>query len=235
MQFFGVEFSWVEICCAYKFLTYVTKLPFFLRYLNENRVRTVQKLSNVAVDRKRESVIVWLMIWCDAALTVMYARKYLDFAHLAFINDTAAICGMVLGAISLLGAVWAHLAIGNSWSATVTVQKNHAMCTTGPYRFARHPIYALCMMRPLAILLMSQNVVLALYTAIFVVYASCRINREERLMIELFGERYVDYKRGVGAFWPWKPFGHDCGLSDAQCAEALAAREKTVAEPEKVE
>ena len=45
-------------------------------------------------------------------------------------------------------------------------------------------------------------------------------------MIELFGKQYVDYKRQVGAFWYWKFFNWDYGLSDEECDELLKKRDE---------
>ena len=43
-----------------------------------------------------------------------------------------------LGAIF---AIWARLTIGSNWSGTVSHKESHELVVSGPYRFARHPIY----------------------------------------------------------------------------------------------
>src|SRR5881275_3061754 len=54
---------------------------------------------------------------------------------------------LLLGlAFALLLAIWARRAIGSNWSAIVTLKKDHALVTRGPYRYVRHPIYSAILM-----------------------------------------------------------------------------------------
>jgi hypothetical protein len=41
-----------------------------------------------------------------------------------------------------------------------------------------------------------------------------------------YGQAYLQYKRRVGAFWPWKPFNLDFGLSDDECVRLLQTDKK---------
>jgi len=50
--------------------------------------------------------------------------------------------GAVVVAAGLGFAVWARRHLGRNWSAAVTLKKDHALIRTGPYRYVRHPIYA---------------------------------------------------------------------------------------------
>src|SRR5207244_6914218 len=47
-------------------------------------------------------------------------------------------------AVVLLGlsvTLWARLALGRNWSASVTFKQDHELIERGPYRHVRHPIY----------------------------------------------------------------------------------------------
>jgi len=48
---------------------------------------------------------------------------------------------IALTAAGVLFAIWARFHLGRNWSAAVTVKQDHALVTSGPYRFVRHPIY----------------------------------------------------------------------------------------------
>ncbi len=165
----------------------------------------------------------------------LYMNNYFEFAQLRPINEFVAQVGVLIGVFFLVGLYWVHCEMGDSWSGIVTEQKNHILCTGGPFRLARHPLYTSSLMQIVAIVLISQNLILPLTSAILMIYGSSRINREEQLMIELFGEQYVAYKGRVGAFWPWKPFGRDFGLNEKECEEALSRRQEEMSKHRKTE
>jgi protein-S-isoprenylcysteine O-methyltransferase Ste14 len=49
--------------------------------------------------------------------------------------------GAALTIIGCSFAIWARLALGTNWSGRPTVKAEHKLVVTGPYAFARHPIY----------------------------------------------------------------------------------------------
>lgn len=74
--------------------------------------------------------------------------------------------------------------------------------TSGPYRFARHPMYAVVLLWPVITLLQTANWLYSLSWAIGICYAVSRCRKEERLMQEIFGDQYRDYMNSVGPFFP---------------------------------
>ena len=108
---------------------------------------------------------------------------------------TFHIVGSIITVAGLLGALWARTVLGRNWSGYVTYKENHELVTNGPYKFVRHPIY-------LSILLMLLGTFV--YTGIdfvlgMIIIASfvfiTRVFKEEKIMIELFGDRYKDYMK----------------------------------------
>ena len=73
------------------------------------------------------------------------------------------------------------------------------LVTTGPYRWARHPIYTVYLLINLGILLRHLTVPLALVLALWVALLLVRIRYEEGVLSAAFPE-YPDYRRRVRAF-----------------------------------
>jgi len=67
-------------------------------------------------------------------------------------------------------------------------------------------MYTSFILQPVCVLLISQNWLLSIFWSVWIIFAACRINEEERLLIELFGGEYIEYKKTVGAFFPCKLF-----------------------------
>jgi uncharacterized membrane protein len=75
---------------------------------------------------------------------------------------------------------------------------------TGPYRLVRHPLYLGSAILWAGLLAMGGNRDFAVAVgAFFVVYHVRAIRREERSLVEKFGQAYVQYRRAVPAIVPW--------------------------------
>jgi protein-S-isoprenylcysteine O-methyltransferase Ste14 len=75
------------------------------------------------------------------------------------------------------------------------------LVTGGPYRFARHPIYAGYLLQYLGILLAHLNLVLGIAFTAWLVLVIFRIRNEERVLSAAFPQ-YRSYRRQVGMFGP---------------------------------
>ena len=79
------------------------------------------------------------------------------------------------------------------------------MIDTGPYRWIRHPMYAAYFVLFLSAFLIAENWIIgASGTAIIGMLMTVRLKREEDILIQRFGRRYLDYRRTTGRFLPWR-------------------------------
>lgn len=103
--------------------------------------------------------------------------------------------GVALSSVGMAFILWSSVALGRLYSPEVTVQKDHHLVTSGPYRVVRHPRYlgALAMGVGLALTFRSW-IGLALMPALAAVLAF-RIRDEEALMRQEFGEEWEAYCR----------------------------------------
>jgi len=111
--------------------------------------------------------------------------------------------GAALLAAGLGFSIWARLFLGRNWSGTVTLKQGHELIQDGPYRFVRHPIYTgiLTGFLGTAIALGQWRGLLAI--ALVVVAFLRKLSIEERWMLEVFGDRYAEYRRRVRALIPF--------------------------------
>lgn len=87
-----------------------------------------------------------------------------------------------------------------------------SLCTSGPYGYVRNPIYVGNMLMYVGIVLLagSPNPLLMTLTtlAFFLVQYSLIVSLEEEKLLDLFGDKYKEYKKNVRAILPrlsrWK-------------------------------
>ncbi len=79
---------------------------------------------------------------------------------------------------------------------------NKSLVTFGPFKYARHPMYIsiYIMFTGIGILLFSKIWFIIMMIFIPIWYLNCKI--EEKQMIELHKEEYLEYKKRTGMFFP---------------------------------
>jgi protein-S-isoprenylcysteine O-methyltransferase Ste14 len=113
-------------------------------------------------------------------------------------NAVLGLAGFALGFMGVLFEIWAvwHLRF-----AFATEPAARRLVMTGPYRFARHPIYTGGSVAYLGLIMTHPTVPLAITLAGWAVSIGLRMRYEEAILTQAFPE-YVEYRRRVGALLP---------------------------------
>ena len=150
---------------------------------------------------------------------VAYAHSFLPmvFIELAGAHRPAWLAGTTSRLLSTTGAVlWlggALLALWPLWQlrrAFSVEPQARELVTSGPYRFARHPIYASYALVNAGLLLRHPTLPFGTVLAAWALLLALRIRYEERVLQSAF-PTYADYRARVGALGP-RP-RHLIGLS----------------------
>src|SRR6185437_4657317 len=142
-------------------------------------------------------VIAVLLLWNRRAPLPWLDARFIPWAAGEFW------VGAALAAAGPLCTVWARRHRGRNWRGIVTVKQGHELVVSGPYAYARHPIYT-------GLLLAFVGSALALgewrgALAVLIVFLALwrKLRLEERWMIEQFGEQYRAYSGRVAALVPF--------------------------------
>ena len=110
--------------------------------------------------------------------------------------------GVVFSVLSLSYLYWAGWALAEHFSYTLEVQQDQKLITAGPYHSIRHPIYIGTFLFLLFQVLVSDNWLFLALLLFLIPYLIKRVDKEERMMIENFGDEYVAYMKETGRFFP---------------------------------
>lgn len=114
-----------------------------------------------------------------------------------------SVLAAVLAMASVLFAGAALRALDKQWSLTARVRDDHELIRHGPFAVVRHPIYT-----ALFGLLLATAISLAVWwalpmaAAVYLLGSYWRTAREERLLSEMFGAGYADYRAQVPRLFP---------------------------------
>ena len=105
---------------------------------------------------------------------------------------------IILGTAIFFFALWffrrTHKELGRNWSITLEIRDKHELISGGPYAFVRHPMYTSFMLMGLGQAFLLPNWAAGLAGLVgFAVLFFLRVDKEERMMLEIFGPQYRDY------------------------------------------
>ena len=145
-----------------------------------------------------------------AALTsIVFGAEYIFFAGafsfayaLSYPVWIRWLGGLVLvGGVALMGIAHRHL--GKSFHSLMVSKEEHTLVESGPYQWIRHPIYTAYLMAYVGGGLLSSNWVLTVVpVTMYAILVGRRMGKEEKMMEELFGEKYVAYEKRTGRLVP---------------------------------
>ena len=172
-----------------------------IRHVYIGRAKTVK--TSVARIDATEKILLGLMVPAVIVFPVLYlftpTLSFADYQLHTVVRWTGA--GILIASLCLF---WrSHVDLANNWSPSLEIRENHGLVATGVYRTVRHPMYASIWLWALAQGMMLQNwlagwFMLPAFAAMYFI----RIPREEQMMLEKFGNEYLEYSNRTGRLIP---------------------------------
>lgn len=174
---------------------WLIRLP-YERRVKKNAIKATQRDT-------REIVLLGISLSGLGIIPIIYVLAGFTFGARAFVPAVAWI-----GVLPALGSLWlfwrTHRDLGRNWSVSLEVRDKHELITGGVYRYVRHPMYSAFFLWALAQFLLLPNWVAGLSGIIgFGTLYAFRVGREERLMLEAFGDEYRTYMKRTARVLPW--------------------------------
>ena len=166
------------------------------------RHRRKRTMVDVRVDLIERSLLAAVSIGMLVVPAFFLFSPWLGFADFAA-PDWLAWPGAVLMVVSLILFWRSHVDLGRNWTPVLQIRKEHALVTRGVYKFLRHPMYAAHWLWGIAQALLLQNWLAgpALLICFLPLYLF-RASREERMLLEHFGDEYRAYRSRTGRIIP---------------------------------
>jgi protein-S-isoprenylcysteine O-methyltransferase Ste14 len=134
---------------------------------------------------------------------IYFATSQPAFANYPF-QPAQAWLGLVVLVAALALFRFTHKQLGRNWSVSLETRTKHALVTDGLYGYVRHPMYSSFLLSAIAQTLLLPNWIAGLSGLVGIaVLFFYRVNREEGLMIETFGDDYRTYMRRTARIVPW--------------------------------
>lgn len=167
-----------------------------------NKKRKEEKISEQRVSQQEKLILFLLLIGMMILPLIYSATSWLDFA-----NYNLPPWAGYLGALIMLSALFffwrSHADLGLNWSPSLEIRDKHELITRGIYGMIRHPMYASQWLWVLAQPLLLQNWLAGFINLlVFIPFYLLRVQAEEKMMIDRFGEQYKIYMTKTGRVVP---------------------------------
>jgi protein-S-isoprenylcysteine O-methyltransferase Ste14 len=143
-------------------------------------------------------ILLWIV---QPFVTALVAPKLGAFAPL--IASPWVAWGMVFvtaGCFWLSRICWKTM--GRNWRMGIDPNERTSLVLGGPYRYVRHPIYALSQLMMISTAAAIPSPILIAAGAAHLILLQWEARREERHMLSVHGDSYSDYCHRVGRFVP---------------------------------
>ena len=132
-------------------------------------------------------IFLFLGVWMTDSFLFHYSNPLIDSINI-YIRLVVAALVMIRGAILARSSL--NIVFGE-------VRETPSVIRKGPFAKMRHPVYVAAMLMYLALLLVDTTIASLCVFAVIVLFYYFLSRYEEKLLIERFGQDYVDYMKKV--------------------------------------
>ena len=184
------------------------KIAYFILFLIATFVRKLftskNRKMNFVVEKKSTGDIILLIFDGIGMITplIYVFSSCLDFANF---NLPAWVgwLGIVLFIDAIIILYLSHANLGSNWSPVLGIKEKHTLITSGIYRYIRHPMYAAHLLWAVAQIMILHNWIAGFsFIVVMIPHYLLRVEKEESMMIEQFGNEYKDYMETSGRILP---------------------------------
>lgn len=154
------------------------------------------------------SIRLLMALWGVAQLA---PAVYVFTSWLSFADFNLPLWASLIGLLVLLASTWllwrSHADLAQNWSPGVEAPASESLVTGGVFRRIRHPMYSAHLLLGIAQVLLVHNWIAGFAgLVIFLPLYGLRVSREEKMMLDVFGQEYLEYMSHTGRLIP-KFFG----------------------------
>jgi len=130
----------------------------------------------------------------------VFARGVPAYSTLRWVAALSAV-------ICLLLTSWCWARMGTRWRMDVSIEGEEELITDGPFRYVRHPIYALSMLLMGCSVIIVPTAPMLIVGALHFVLMQLKARNEERHLVAVHGDAYRRYLARTRRFVPsWRAY-----------------------------
>jgi len=178
--------------------------PIYVLYLLTNYIiafsdSLIRPLTKERNPSKIYDFLILLLFFLSPFLLIaaFYENKLLISSMLPFWDNLiVSYIGFVIYLSAGIFVIVGRVQLGKFGSGELITEEDHKLNTEGVYKYIRNPMYSGALIAVIGFGLVFRSIITLLLVSIFYfIVFKMRIDEEERLLYEAFGEEFTDYKK----------------------------------------
>ena len=145
------------------------------------------------------SFLILLMFLLSPFLLIaaFYENKLLISSILPFWDNlVVSYIGFIIYLSAGIFVIVGRVQLGKLGSGELITEEDHKLHTEGVYKYIRNPMYSGALIAVIGFGLVFRSIITLLFVSIFYfIVFKMRIDEEERVLFEVFGEEFTNYKK----------------------------------------
>jgi len=170
----------------------------FIFLMIESQLRYGKEARSLKTTEKDRKSTFYLRLLIEANFLLLLSGFLLNCYKICilFYDPTQAYWGNLIMVTGLIIRIFATSTLKEYYTRTLKILSNQKIVKTGLYRFVRHPGYLGVIMMWIGAGISSDNylILIGIMVISLPIY-HYRMNSEEKMLLEAFGEEYQDYKK----------------------------------------
>ncbi|CAL1518043.1 isoprenylcysteine carboxylmethyltransferase family protein [Chitinophaga sp. MM2321] len=185
-------------------ISLVSTIIYLVWFLSEVLLHRILRGGDTTDKKKQDRgslALIWVIIIICVNIAVYLSFKTYDpimhSAEISYIGLSVILLGMILRYIAIAS-------LGRLFTVVVTIRKDHQLKKDGLYSVLRHPAYTGSLLSFLGFGLSLNNWISlgVAFVPVFITFIY-RMNVEEKMLTEKFGDEYKDYIKHTSRIVPW--------------------------------
>ena len=197
-----VDIHWIIDMFIVNICGYFVLAGFFLI---EHFVRKGKETKNMIRTKYDKNSTTIISIVMGMAFLLLFFSPLLNYMKMGLcFNLCLSICGITIGILGLIIRYFAFTTLGRFFTRTLREVDKHILVESGIYNFIRHPGYLSDLMIFTGVSFGMGNLFpMICIPVMFIPVYAYRIHKEEEMLIEILGEKYITYKRRTKYLIPY--------------------------------
>ena len=140
--------------------------------------------------------IIWIILLMVTSFQNLMRPNYTMKSPMIVLGGLIFIVGLVIRVVALLN-------LRLNYSSTLRIREGHQLITHGIYKYVRHPVYTGTLLSCLGLPIFGTSPLGFLFVLMGIPLFIYRIGAEEKMLIEKFGEDYVEYTKATWKLFPY--------------------------------
>jgi protein-S-isoprenylcysteine O-methyltransferase Ste14 len=153
---------------------------------------------------EKAEIFMSIVILCYFGSVILYLLNlpWFVWSQIPAFPEYIRWIGVLLTLLSVPFLWWIHRTLDRQYSPCLQIKESHSLITEGPYSKVRHPMYTVLSMFSFGVALVTANFLTIVFAILVFIPFPFVAKKEEQMMIDTFGEVYVEYMKRTGRFFP---------------------------------